>query len=176
LSSSIETEKKVYEFLDDLYYWTKEPGHVWVRKEEAIKGKHQVKIGIDTFAADVAGKALYINMLPVGAKIAQGRVFALIEAGKYVGGIPSPLSGRIIWRNEKTIDVPKIINEDPYDEGWLVILETYAVEGELKSKYFVHGKDAIYNWMEDELKKFEIENAEITMTRREDLLARKDAE
>ena len=101
MSSSIETEKKVYEFLDDLYYWTKEPGHVWVRKEEAIKGKHQVKIGIDTFAADVAGKALYINMLPVGAKISQGRVFALIEAGKYVGGIPSPLSGRIIWRNKK---------------------------------------------------------------------------
>lgn len=177
MTSNIEAEKKVYEFLDDLYYWTKEPGHVWVRKEgRGELGKDKVKIGIDSFAADVAGKALYINLFPIGSRIEQGKIFGIIESGKQTCNIPCPLSGKIIWRNERTIDVPKIINEDPYEEGWLVILETDALSGELKSKYFIHGKDEIDSWMEQELEKFEIKDAEIKITRREDLLARKETD
>lgn len=58
----------------------------------------------------------------------------------------------------------------------MVILEPDALSGELKNKYFVHGKDEINTWMEDELEKFEIKNAEIQITRREDLLARKETD
>lgn len=104
------------EFPDDLRY-TKE--HEWVRLDG-----HRARIGITDFAQDALGDVVYVDLPDVGAAVEADQPLGEVESTKSVSDVYSPVSGTIIERNPLIDDRPELVNEQPYGDGWLVIVET----------------------------------------------------
>ncbi|MFX0096749.1 MAG: glycine cleavage system protein H [Candidatus Hodarchaeota archaeon] len=131
-----------FDIPDDLYYTD---DHVWARIEDG-----KVKVGLDDFGQQLAGKILFVRIRPQGRPVVQGNAFSSIETGKWVGSLTSPVDGKILEINPKLRSQPTLINDDPYGEGWMAIIEPSNLEDDLKR--LVHGPDAIPKWMEKEIR------------------------
>lgn len=92
--------------------------HEWVR----IEGE-KVIIGIDDYAQSQLGDVVFVELPEVGSVVACGDSFSVVESVKAVSDIYAPVSGKIIEVNEVLADTPECINEDPYGEGWIVVIE-----------------------------------------------------
>ena len=103
------------EFPQDLRY-TKE--HEWA----SVDGG-RAKIGITDFAQDALGDVVYVDLPEVGAKVTAGQALGEIESTKSVSDVFSPLTGTVGERNPLLEDRPELINEQPYGDGWLVVVE-----------------------------------------------------
>jgi glycine cleavage system H protein len=131
-----------YEFPDELYYWK---DHTWARLEEDEK----VRVGIDDYGQDIAGKLRFIRIKREGREIKQGDIFATVETGKWVGPLRSPVNGKIIQVNKILRRKPSTANDDPYGEGWFIILEASNLQEDLKKLY--KGREASSSWLEKEI-------------------------
>ena len=69
---------------------------------------------------------------------------------KYVGAIKCPLTGTIVEVNQGVKDNPSLINDDPYNEGWIAIIDPANLEEEIKED-MVFGEDALREWIEKEI-------------------------
>ncbi len=103
------------EFPEDLRY-TKE--HEWARDE-----KGRVRVGITDFAQDALGDVVYVDLPDVGAVIEADSPFGEVESTKSVSDVFSPVAGTIVERNPLIGDHPELVNEAPYGDGWLVVIE-----------------------------------------------------
>ncbi len=103
------------EFPGDLRY-TKE--HEWVRVEGT-----RARVGITDFAQDALGDVVYVDVPEMGASVQAGSTFAEVESTKSVSDVYAPVSGTVVERNESLGDAPERVNEDPYGEGWIVVVE-----------------------------------------------------
>ena len=103
------------EFPEDLRY-TKE--HEWAREENG-----RVRVGITDFAQDALGDVVYVDLPEVGAVVEADRPFGEVESTKSVLDVFSPLAGTIVERNPLIDDRPELVNEQPYGDGWLVVIE-----------------------------------------------------
>lgn len=130
---------------DDLYYDRKE--HIWAKPEGEL-----ARVGLDAFGQKAAGTVVYIKIMPVGRQARKGRAFGSIEAGKYVGPLKAPVGGEIVEVNQAVLDSPKLVNDDPYGDGWFVVIRPSSLEGDLQ--YLVHGAEEIKMWLEAELKEY----------------------
>lgn len=92
--------------------------HEWTR----VDG-NRVYLGITDYAQDALGDVVYIDLPPVGTDVASGEPFSEVESTKSVSEIFAPLSGVIVEVNNDLIDHPERLNEDPYGEGWICIIE-----------------------------------------------------
>jgi glycine cleavage system H protein len=104
------------EFPDDLRY-TKE--HEWVRDE----GSGRMRIGITDYAQDALGDVVYVDVPEVGTSVMASQPFSEVESTKSVSDVYSPVTGTVLERNQLLEDRPELVNESPYGEGWLVVLE-----------------------------------------------------
>jgi glycine cleavage system H protein len=102
------------EYPDDLRY-TKE--HEWVRAEDGV-----VRIGITDFAQDALGDVVYVDLPEVGAEVRAGQAFAEVESTKSVSDVFGPIDGTIAERNPLIEERPELVNEQPYGDGWLVLV------------------------------------------------------
>ncbi len=93
--------------------------HTWVR----LKKKKKAVIGITDYAQEALGDIVYIDLPEVDAFVEADSEIAEIESTKATSSIIAPVSGTIIEVNEKLIDNPELINEDPYGKGWIAIIE-----------------------------------------------------
>ena len=101
---------------DDLLY-TKD--HEWARVEN--KGDQKlVTIGISRFAIDQLGDVTQVELPKEGESLKQAEVFGSVESVKAVSDLFAPLSGKIVKVNSPLSDSPEYVNEDPYDEGWMI--------------------------------------------------------
>ena len=100
---------------DDLRY-TRE--HEWARK----KGRN-VAVGITEFAQDQLGDVVYLELPDVGDIVKRGEAFGVVESTKAVSELFAPLSGKVVEVNDPLADAPETVNEDPYEEGWMVVIE-----------------------------------------------------
>lgn len=100
---------------DDLYYWPEK--HVWVRGPEADGA---VVVGMTDVAQSLAGKIVVVSLRALGKTLARGKSAGTLESGKWVGSIPTPVSGAVVAVNEALKKAPDIVNQDPYGEGWLI--------------------------------------------------------
>jgi glycine cleavage system H protein len=100
---------------EDLKY-TKE--HEWARKEEGL-----VRVGITHYAQDALGDIVYVDLPAPGTQVAAGQPFGEVESTKSVSDIYSPVSGSIAERNARLEESPELVNQDPYGEGWMVVIE-----------------------------------------------------
>ncbi len=92
--------------------------HEWVR----IAGE-KVIIGIDDYAQSQLGDVVFVELPEVGSVVTCGDSFSVVESVKAVSDIYAPVSGKIIEVNEVLADTPECINEDPYGEGWIAVIE-----------------------------------------------------
>ena len=92
--------------------------HEWVKVEG-----NQAKIGITDYAQSQLGDVVFVEVPTVDTHVAVGAGFSVVESVKAVSDIYAPVSGVIVEVNEGLADTPEIINDDPYGEGWLVVIE-----------------------------------------------------
>jgi len=99
---------------DHLLYWVRE--HVWVRPEE----DGSATIGMTDAAQHMAGIIVTATPKKAGRSVQKGKSTGTVESGKWVGPIKSPVTGEIVAANEAVVSNPKLLNEDPYGQGWFV--------------------------------------------------------
>ena len=97
--------------------------HEWVRVEESL-----VRIGITDFAQDALGDVVYVELPEVGAQVAQNASFAEVESTKSVSDIFAPVSGEIAEVYDALEDQPELVNEDPYGDGWICIIQVNSLD------------------------------------------------
>jgi glycine cleavage system H protein len=111
---------------DDLYYLVEK--HVWARRDGDV-----VTVGLTDVAQSLAKTILSVSLKSVGKRVAKAKSVATVESSKWVGPVPSPVTGEIVEVNEAVAGEPARINGDPYGEGWIARLraddwETDAVD------------------------------------------------
>jgi glycine cleavage system H protein len=99
----------------DLRYST---DHEWARVEEG-----RVRIGITDYAQDALGDVVFVEVPEVGTKVERGASFSEVESTKSVSEIYAPVSGVIAEVNPDLADSPERLNDDPYGEGWICVIE-----------------------------------------------------
>jgi glycine cleavage system H protein len=103
------------EYPKDLKYTNE---HEWVR----IDGDVAI-IGITSFAADQLGDVVAVELPEEGDKVTKGEVFGSVESVKAVADLFAPVSGTVSRVNTPLNDSPEYVNEDPFDEGWMIEVE-----------------------------------------------------
>jgi len=109
-----------YEFDENLHYFTGGDGHVWLEKLDDGK----IKVGFDDFGQKLAGKILFVRTVPPGKARKKG----------------SSLGTQAVK------DTPALINDDPYGNGWIAIIEPDNLEEDLKTD-MIFGADALKEWI-----------------------------
>ncbi len=89
--------------------------HEWVR----IEGDTAI-VGISDFAQSELGDIVYVEVETLDEELDQEEVFGTVEAVKTVSDLFMPVSGKIVDFNESLEDEPELVNENPYDEGWII--------------------------------------------------------
>jgi glycine cleavage system H protein len=97
---------------DDLRY---HPEHDWAR----VEGEEAV-LGITWYAQDALGELVHYEAPEVGSTLRKDGAYAEVESVKAVSDVIAPLSGEVLEVNQKVVDEPETVNEDPYGAGWLV--------------------------------------------------------
>ena len=103
-------------FPDDLLYDLE--NNTWLRVEE----DGEVTIGVTSVLPAIAGKLTLARLKAVGIDIQRGQSLGTLESQKFVGPIPSPVSGTLVKTNGLVVDKPRIINDAPYEDGWIARL------------------------------------------------------
>lgn len=103
------------EYPADLRYST---DHEWVRVEGS-----RARIGITEYAQDALGDVVYVDLPEVGREVTAGGSLGEVESTKSVSDIYSPVSGTVVEVNADLADAPDRINDDPYGDGWMCIVE-----------------------------------------------------
>jgi glycine cleavage system H protein len=97
---------------EDLLYHAE---HDWAR----IDGDEAV-LGITWYAADALGELVHYEPPDDGATVSKDQSYGEVESVKAVSDLISPLSGEVLEVNQKVVDAPETVNEDPYGDGWLI--------------------------------------------------------
>ncbi len=100
---------------DDLRYSS---DHEWVRLEDG-----KARVGITDYAQDALGDVVFVDLPEVGATVAAGDSISEVESTKSVSDIYAPVAGTIAEVNTDLGDNPERLNEDPYGEGWIFMIE-----------------------------------------------------
>ena len=90
--------------------------HEWLRMES----EDIAVIGITGFAVESLGDIVFLDLPDVDAEITQSQKLGEVESVKAVSDIYSPISGRVLKRNEAAVDNPQLVNDGPYETGWLL--------------------------------------------------------
>jgi glycine cleavage system H protein len=81
-----------------------------------------VRVGISAFAVDQLGDIVFVELPEVGATLSQGASFGSVESVKAVEDLLAPLTGTVEARNEAVLASPEELQNDPYGEGWLLLV------------------------------------------------------
>jgi glycine cleavage system H protein len=92
--------------------------HEWARLEG-----DRVRVGITDYAQDALGDVVFIELPEVGATVKVDESFSEVESTKSVSDVYAPMAGTIVEINTDLADAPERINEDPYGDGWICLLE-----------------------------------------------------
>lgn len=107
-----------HSFPDDCRY---SESHEYVRPEGDL-----VRLGISSFAVDQLGDIVFVELPAVGAALAKGTSFGSVESVKAVEDLMAPVSGTVEARNEAVLASPEELQNDPYGEGWLLLVRLGA--------------------------------------------------
>ncbi len=100
--------------------------HEWIREEG-----NRITLGITDYAQKELRDIVYVELPEIGAEFKKGQSIGVVESVKTVTDIFTPVTGKVISRNEELKDHPEYINTDPYGKGWIVQMEIQRKE-ELK--------------------------------------------
>jgi len=92
--------------------------HEWGRLEG-----NRLRVGITDYAQDALGDVVFVALPEPGTKVSAGGSFSEVESTKSVSDIYAPVSGTVIEVNGELADAPQRLNEDPYGDGWICVIE-----------------------------------------------------
>jgi len=115
-----------YEVPENLYYHKE---YLWARVEEDGK----VKIGLIDYAQKQINDIIYVELPSVGDSITKDEPFGILESVKAVSDLIAPVSGTIESVNQELDSKPELLNEDPYNQGWIITVEPTNLEEDLKT-------------------------------------------
>jgi glycine cleavage system H protein len=92
--------------------------HEWARTEDG-----RIRVGITDFAQDALGDVVFVQLPELGASLQAGGALGEVESTKSVSDIYAPVSGTVVEVNSELGDAPQRLNEDPYGEGWICVIE-----------------------------------------------------
>jgi glycine cleavage system H protein len=92
--------------------------HEWVRVEG-----NRAYIGITDFAQSELGDIVFVELPEVGAELTENATFGTVESVKTVSDLYAPVSGKIVEVNADLVDSPEKVNESPYEDGWMLVVE-----------------------------------------------------
>jgi glycine cleavage system H protein len=92
--------------------------HEWARLEDG-----RVRVGITDYAQDALGSVVFVEVPEVGSSADAGGKVSEVESTKSVSDIYSPIAGTIVEVNSELADAPERLNDDPYGEGWIFVIE-----------------------------------------------------
>ncbi len=98
--------------------------HEWAKVEG-----DRIRIGITDYAQDALGDVVYVQLPDLGAEVAAGASFSEVESTKSVSEIYAPIAGTVVEVNQDLVDTPQRLNDDPYGEGWLCVIEMSDASG-----------------------------------------------
>ena len=93
--------------------------HEWAKVEDG----GTVRIGITYYAQDALGDVVYVDVPTVGAEVKANDTFSEVESTKSVSDIYAPIDGTVVEVNADLADAPERVNEDPYGEGWIAVIQ-----------------------------------------------------
>lgn len=97
--------------------------HEWVRMENGL-----ARVGITEYAQAQLGDVVYVEMPKVGTRLAIMRPFGAVESVKAASDLYSPLTGEVVEVNARLIDEPELVNSEPYEGGWMIVLSPESDE------------------------------------------------
>ena len=100
----------------DILYFSK--AHTWILLENTTGTR-----GITAFAQSELGEIVYVDLPAVGDTFEQDEVFGSVEALKTVSDLFMPVSGEVVAINETLVSHPKLVNEKPFKEGWMIKIQ-----------------------------------------------------
>ena len=100
---------------DDLRYSS---DHEWVRLEDG-----KLRVGITDYAQDALGDVVYVEIPEVGAQVEASAKVSEVESTKSVSDIYAPVAGKVVAVNADLSDSPERLNDDPYGDGWICVIE-----------------------------------------------------
>ena len=135
-----------YNFPEGLYY---DKNHFWARVEGDL-----VVMGMNDYAQLMSGEVVYVALPPVGKKLTQGKSFAKVESGKWLGKVFAPVNGELVAVNEELETNPGLINDDCYGKGWI-----YKIKPDDKDEMnnLIHGEEAVEKWLLADIEKYATE-------------------
>ena len=92
--------------------------HEWA----LVEGGH-VRVGITDYAQDALGDVVFVQLPELGAPVTAGESFGEVESTKSVADVYAPVTGRVVEVNAALADAPNRLNDDPYGEGWICVIE-----------------------------------------------------
>ncbi|TGE32945.1 glycine cleavage system protein GcvH [Desulfosporosinus sp. Sb-LF] len=102
-------------FSDDIQYYKE---HTWAKVEGDI-----IRVGITDFAQSQLGDLIFVELPQAGEAFNKGEVFGQAESAKSVSSLYIPLSGEIKSVNNEVDDSPELVNSNPYDDGWMIMIK-----------------------------------------------------
>jgi glycine cleavage system H protein len=96
------------------------PGHAWVVRE----GRGNARVGLDSFASDLIGKIDQVEVANVGRWVRQGQRLMTVHASGLSLDVLSPVEGVVMAMNTDVAKDPALITRDPYNNGWIAVLES----------------------------------------------------
>lgn len=114
-----------YEVPEGLYY-SKE--WAWVKVEGG-----NVRVGVTDYAQKQLNEVVFAELPKAGDEIIKSEPFGTVESVKSVSDLVAPVSGKIVEVNSKVNSNPEVLNEDPYGEGWIVVISPANLQGDLKT-------------------------------------------
>ena len=107
-------------------YYTKE--HEWMKIENG-----KCRVGVTDYAQKSLHEVVYVDLPTLGKTLTQNVTFGTVESVKAVSELYSPISGEVVERNEKLLDSPELVNQDPYGSGWIVVVNPSRLQGDLEA-------------------------------------------
>lgn len=92
--------------------------HEWIR----IDGNRGT-VGITRYAQEQMGDVVFVELPEVGRELKAGEAFGVVESVKSVSDLYAPVSGRVAEVNPRLRDAPELVNQAPYGDGWMVVIE-----------------------------------------------------
>ncbi len=114
-----------YEVPEGLYY-SKE--WMWVKVEGS-----KVRVGVTDYAQKQLNEVVFAELPKAGDEAMRGEPFGTVESVKSVSDLVAPVSGKIVEVNSKVNSNPEVLNQDPYNEGWIIIVSPTNLTDDLKT-------------------------------------------
>ena len=130
-----------YEICEGLYY---QQDHFWAKVEDGL-----VRIGATDYGQKTLKEIVFVELPAAGDTVVQNEPYGTVESVKAVVDLIAPVSGTVKEVNEGLLDNPEPINNDPYGEGWLILVTPSDLDAELSN---IMNFDAAVEWYKQVVK------------------------